>query len=168
MPGNGSFWSGAGQLPSIGSFNGRMTRRALNAAIAAQASSQLKAYPIPSGSSGPKGGTAVMGTPRNRDVSVARDQVHRKVNVMNGDDAALIAAQRNWRRCSPRARNIVAGATGRDHGSVGKSTASGSSGACHAGGSVPARAAPGRTAIVGKLRTGWKSPAVASRPHAFG
>ena len=84
--------------------------RALNAAIAAQASSQLKAYPYPFRVLRTEGGTAVMGTPRNRDVSVAHviKFIHPEVNVMNSDDAAFIAAQRNWRRCGPR-RNIVAG-----------------------------------------------------------
>ncbi|MCP5232095.1 MAG: hypothetical protein R3E45_15500 [Rhodocyclaceae bacterium] len=84
--------------------------RALNAAIAAQASSQLKAYPYPFRVLRTEGGTAVMGTPRNRDVSVAHviKFIHPEVNVMNSDDAAFIAAQKELAALQSEARNIVA------------------------------------------------------------
>ena len=83
--------------------------RSLNAAIAEQASEQLKNYPYPFRVLRVVDGKAVMGTPRSREVPVTRfiPLIHPKVDVMNSNDAAFIAAQKELAAVQSEARAIV-------------------------------------------------------------
>ncbi|WP_323004169.1 hypothetical protein [Denitromonas sp.] len=83
--------------------------RALNAAIAAEGSAELKAYPYPFRVLRVEDGKAVMGTPRSRDVSVTRviKILYPDINVLDTNDAAFIAAQKELAGLQFEARDIV-------------------------------------------------------------
>ena len=84
--------------------------RALNAAIAAEGSAELKAYPYPFRVLRVEGDKAIMGTPRSRDVSVTRiiKVLYPDINVLDTNDAAFIAAQKELAGLQFEARDIVA------------------------------------------------------------
>lgn len=84
--------------------------RTLNAAIAEHASAQLKAYPYPFRVLRTVGGKAVMGTPRSRELSVTRiiKLLHPQIDVLNTNDPAFIAAQKELAGLQFEARDIVA------------------------------------------------------------
>lgn len=90
-----------------------MTRR-LNAAIAEHASEQLKNYPYPFHVLRVIGSKAVMGSPRSYEVPVTRfiPLVHPEVDVMNSNDPAFIAAQKELAALQSEARSIVAAQPG--------------------------------------------------------
>lgn len=83
--------------------------RALNAAIAAEGSAELKAYPYPFRVLRVEDGKAVMSTPRSRDVSVTRiiKILYPDINVLDTNDAAFIAAQKELAGLQFEARDIV-------------------------------------------------------------
>lgn len=83
--------------------------RALNAAIAAEGSAALKAYPYPFHVLRVEDGIAVMSTPRSRDVSVTRviKVLYPDINVLDTNDAAFIAAQKELAGLQFEARDIV-------------------------------------------------------------
>ncbi|KAA3655175.1 MAG: glutamate-ammonia-ligase adenylyltransferase [Proteobacteria bacterium] len=84
--------------------------RALNATIAAEGSAELKAYPYPFRVLRVEGDKAVMGTPRSRDVSVTRiiKVLYPDINVLDTNDPAFIAAQKELAGLQFEARDIVA------------------------------------------------------------
>lgn len=84
--------------------------RALNAAIAAEGSAELKAYPYPFRVLRVEGDKAIMGTPRSRDVSVTRiiKVLYPDINVLDANDPAFIAAQKVLAGLQFEARDIVA------------------------------------------------------------
>ncbi|MBT0960696.1 hypothetical protein [Denitromonas iodatirespirans] len=84
--------------------------RALNAAIAAEGSAELKAYPYPFRVLRVENGKAIMGTPRSRDVSVTRviKVLYPDINVLDTNDPAFIAAQKELAGLQFEARDIVA------------------------------------------------------------
>ncbi|MCZ4305218.1 hypothetical protein O4G98_10760 [Zoogloeaceae bacterium G21618-S1] len=83
--------------------------RALNAAIAAGGSTALKAYPYPFRVLRVEDGKAVMSTPRSREVSVIRviKILYPEINVLDTNDAAFIAAQKELAGLQFEARDIV-------------------------------------------------------------
>ncbi len=85
-----------------------VTRR-LNAAIAEQASEQLKNYPYPFRVLRVIGSKAVMGSPRSYEVPVVRfiSVIHPEMDVMNSNDPAFIAAQKELAAIQFEARDIV-------------------------------------------------------------
>lgn len=85
-----------------------MTRR-LNAAIAEQASEQLKNYPYPFRVLRVIGSKAVMGSPRSYEVPVIRfiSVIHPEIDVMDSNDPAFIAAQKELAAIQSEARGIV-------------------------------------------------------------
>ena len=84
--------------------------RALNAAIAAEGSAELKAYPYPFRVLRVEGDKAIMGTPRSREVSVTRiiKVLYPDINVLDTNDPAFIAAQKTLAGLQFEARDIVA------------------------------------------------------------
>jgi hypothetical protein len=83
--------------------------RALNAAIAAQASAHLRDYPYPFRVLRMQEDTAIMGTPRSRNVSVTRviSILYPDIDVLNTDDPAFIAAQKALAGAQSEAMAIV-------------------------------------------------------------
>ncbi|MBX3680991.1 MAG: hypothetical protein KF710_12495 [Rhodocyclaceae bacterium] len=83
--------------------------RELNAAIAAQASEHLKSYPYPFRVIRVDGKTAVMGSPRSFEVPVTRfiAAIHPGIDVMNANNPAFIAAQKDLAAAQSEAQGIV-------------------------------------------------------------
>ena len=83
--------------------------RTLNDAIAEQGSRELKAYPYPFHVLRVEGDTAVMGTPRSFQVPVGKfiSAFRPGVNVLNTNDPAFIAAQKELASVQSEARAIV-------------------------------------------------------------
>lgn len=83
--------------------------RELNAAIAAQASEHLKRYPYPFRVLRVDGKAAVMGSPRSFEVPVTRfiAVIRPEVDVLNANDPAFIAAQKDLAAAQSEALGIV-------------------------------------------------------------
>jgi len=83
--------------------------RELNAAIAANASEDLRNYPYPFHVLRVDGNTAIMGTPRSHEVPVTRfiAAMFPEVNVMNNNDPRFIAEQKRLAAAQSEAAQIV-------------------------------------------------------------
>lgn len=83
--------------------------RELNAAIAANASEDLRHYPYPFHVLRVDGNTAIMGTPRSHEVPVTRfiAAMFPEVNVMNNNDPRFIAEQKRLAAAQSEAAQIV-------------------------------------------------------------
>ena len=80
--------------------------RALNEAIQAAASPQLKNYPYPFHVMRVEGNTAIMATPRNFEMPAFRflGAMYPDVNVKDHDNPAFIALEKTLARCRMRRR----------------------------------------------------------------
>jgi len=83
--------------------------RALTGVIATQAGAELKAYPYQFRVMKMEGETAVMSTPRNRDVPALRalGVLYPQIDTKNPNDPAFIAAEQLLGRVQSEARVIV-------------------------------------------------------------
>lgn len=88
--------------------------RDLTAAIAAQGSAELKAYPYAFRVLKVEGDVAFVGTPRSPDVPAARmiAVVHPEVNTRDANDPAFVAAQKELAAIQGEAQQIVASQPG--------------------------------------------------------
>jgi len=83
--------------------------RDINRELETRATAEMKAYPYPFHVFRVEGGTAVLSTPRNFDVPALNfiRVIHPEINVMNSNDPAFIAAEKDLAQRQMEARAIV-------------------------------------------------------------